>query len=95
MDQLPRDIADLCGIQMDRSVPALVARDTSPPSLSLTKGDDEVYTLTYRDREIGWINTVTLDRKEGHTYRAVSATGMVKHCWSLTLAKTFLIETAI
>lgn len=95
MDQLPRDIADLCGIQMDRSVPALVARDSSPPSLFLTKGENGVYTLTYRDREIGWINTVSLDHRDGNTYRAVSATGMVKHCWSLTLAKTFLIETAI
>ena len=95
MDQLPRDIADLCGIQMDRSAPAPLARGTMTPALTLVQGEDGVYTLSYRGKSLGWIGSIKLDRREGNSYRAISATGTVKHCWSLGLAKAFLIETAI
>lgn len=95
MDMLPRDIADLCGIQMDRSPPAPVAGCRMPEALTLTQGEDGVYTLSYRGETLGWIGPIKLDRREGNAYRAISATGMVKHCWSLGLAKEYLIETAI
>jgi len=95
MDMLPRDIADLCGIRMDRSPPAPLAREPMGTALTLTQGDDGVYTLSYRGETLGWIGSIKLNRREGNTYRAISASGTVKHCWSLGLAKAFLIETAI
>lgn len=94
MDMLPRDIADLCAIRLERSA-RTAAPGTLSPSLSLTQGDDGVYTLTYRGDVLGWIGSLAQDRREGNTYRAISTSGGVRHCPSLKLAKDFLIAAAI
>jgi len=96
MDMLPRDIVDLCGIVMDAPTPAPApARrgvDSSP--FSLTQEDNGIYTLSYRGDVLGWIGSVQTDRTEGKTYRAITASGEVHHCYSLATAQCAIIAAA-
>lgn len=94
MDHLPKHIADMVGILLDGPTVAQ-ERGTMSPGLQVLDGDDGVSTVKYGDLVMGWVNQIKLDRREGMTYRAMTPTGSVRHCWSMNMAKAWLIEEAI
>ena len=95
MDTLPRDIVDLCGIVMDPMPAPCARRGVDPSPLTLTQGKDGIYTVSYRGAVLGWIGSLVSDRREGKTYRAITASGAVYHCYSLATAKSAIIAAAI
>ena len=91
MSELPRYIADLCGIiDHDEYVPGLGQPSLSNP-LKMVQDHTGVWTVTYGLEEVGWISKVTVPNKEGTNYRAVSVHGAFKHCPSLLLARSFVL----
>ncbi len=95
MDMLPNHIVDLCGIVMGASHDPCTRRGVDPSPLTMTQGKDGIYTVSYRGAVLGWIGSLGSDRREGKTYRAITASGAVHHCYSLATAKNTIIAAAI
>jgi hypothetical protein len=95
MNHLPKDIVDLCGIKMGDTTRAPAGAGTIPPALVVVEDGEGVSTLEYNGMTIGWINEIKLNSRELKTYRAMTVRGTVRHCWSMTMAKAWLIEEAI
>lgn len=92
MNELPKHIADLCGIITDKLEQDRIARETAQSSLKLLKDDDDdVWSVVYNDEEIGWINKITYANRDQAHYRAVSVHGAMKHTYSLALARSFVM----
>lgn len=92
MSELPRYIADLCGIIDQRTnIPSIGRPETSSP-LQMVQDKDGVWIVTFDNNEIGWITRVTISNRLGQKYRAVTNNGVFKHCESLTSARSFIME---
>ncbi|KPK37449.1 MAG: hypothetical protein AMJ65_14535 [Phycisphaerae bacterium SG8_4] len=88
---LPREIADLCGIiDSVEYVPGL-GQPSLPSPLQTVKDHNNVWTVIYNNNEIGWINKIGLKVRDEYKYRAVAANGSVKHCPNFNLARSFIV----
>jgi len=96
MNMLPAFISDMCGIVMPRDhAPYACRREAARSPLSMTQDDEGIYTVTYQGHVLGWIGSMNVDRMEGKSYRAISASGAVYRCPSLRLAKNAIVAAAI
>ena len=92
MSEIPREIADLCGIIDKKETVHTIGRPSLPPPLQITRGSKgDIWTVVYNLEEIGWITKITVPSRDGNKYRAVSAHGAFKHCSSLDLARSFIM----
>lgn len=94
MIDLPRHIADLCGLLME---PVTTLPKTERPAVAVNpiqfvSNDDGTMTLTYFGKVVGWVNKTKLDRRNEMAFRAMSVHGNVRMCWSLSMAKDWLLE---
>jgi len=92
MSELPRYIADLCGVIDEQEIILTIGRPSMPAPLQVTrdyKGD--MWTVVYNLEEIGWITKIMVQSRDGNKYRAVSAHGAFKHCGSLDSARSFIM----
>lgn len=90
--ELPKHIADTCGIKMSGPEPQAPAGEFQ--ALKTSWDDtDQVMSISYRDQVVGWINEVK--GSDGPKYRALSINGYVKHCYTQSIAMNWLIEEAI
>lgn len=93
MTELPKEIADMCGVMIDaKSVPTIPVEEFRPIK-ALWDDTDQVMTIRYRDSVVGWINDANTET--GPKYRALSVNGHIKHCYTQSLAMNWLIEEAI
>lgn len=92
MAELPKHIADMCGIVTSdpQSQPTVENFQAVKAEWDDT---DEVMTISYRDQVMGWINQIK--RPDGPKYRALSVNHQIKHCYTQTQAMNWLIEEAI
>ena len=91
MSELPRYIADLCGIIDSRTYMPAFGRPQLSAPIQMVKDHDGVWTVTYNNEEIGWISQVNVPSRDGNRYRAVSVHGGFKHCSNLSLARSFVM----
>lgn len=92
MSELPKHIADLCGIITDKLEQKTFGRGEIKSPLQVTKDEkDNIWIVTYNDTEIGWITPITYANRDNTHYRAVSVHGQMKHTYSLGLAKSFIM----
>jgi len=92
MVDLPKHIADMCGIIEERDVILGWGRSTVQNPVQVAKDKDGCYTVAYNGNEIGWITPITVHSKHGHKYRAVSVHGAFKHTYSVDGARDFIME---
>lgn len=91
MSELPRYIADLCGVIDEREHVFANGRSTMSSPFQMVKDHEGVWTLTYDNEEIGYITLINVASRDGNRYRAVSVHGGFKHCTSLGLARSFIM----
>ena len=92
MTDLPKHIADLCGIITDKLEQKTFGRGEIKSPLQMVKDDDEdLWTVTYNGQEIGWITPITYANRDSTHYRAVSVHGPMKHTYTLGLARSFIM----
>jgi hypothetical protein len=92
MNELPKHIADLCGIITDTLEAPTFGRGEIKSPLQVIKDDDQdLWTVTYNGEEIGWITPITYANRDAKHYRAVSVHGPMKHTYSLGLARSFIM----
>jgi hypothetical protein len=91
MSELPRYIADLCGIIDSKTYLPAYGRPQPTAPLQMVQDKDGVWIVTYDNEEIGWITKISITNRDGNLYRAVSTHGAFKHCASLSLARSFIM----
>ena len=92
MTDLPKHIADLCGVLMERQETPTYGRGELQSPLQMTKDEHEnLWTVTYNGDEIGWITPITYANRDSTHYRAVSVHGQMKHTYTLGLARSFIM----
>lgn len=89
---LPKHIADICGIKMSEPVSRAPVEEFKAVKASWDD-TDQVMSISYRDQVVGWINEVK--DVDGPKYRALSVNGQIKHCYTQSIAMNWLIEEAI
>ena len=89
MPDLPKEIADMCGVVMD---PVSTKTQSQPHDglLKLSQGPDGVYEMTYNDHKVGWIQQVKGSQEA--KYQALSVHGRITYHWTLDSAQNFLME---
>lgn len=93
MAELPKHIADMCGVIVDvGATPTIPTQEYQAVKVSRNETDQAV-TISYRDSVVGWINDANTET--GPKYRALSVNGQVKHCYTQSIAMNWLIEEAI
>ena len=93
---LPKHIADLCGLLMEPAAPpktALPKVAVPANPIQLVPNDDGTMTLTYFGKVVGWLNKTKLDGRESLSYRAMSIHGDIKFCGSVNSAKDWLLAS--
>lgn len=95
MIDLPKHIADLCGLLMEPVTPPKMVPQASAPAnpIQLVISDDGTMTLAYFGKVIGWINKTKLDQREGMSFRAMSIHGDLKLCYSVSSARSWLLAS--
>jgi len=91
MAELPKHIADLCGVVDQEEVVLGVGRPYLPGPIQMIKDHTGVWTVTYGPEEIGWVSQIGTKMRQESKYRAVSVHGEVKHCYSLESARQWLL----
>jgi hypothetical protein len=91
MNELPKYIADLCGVVDQDEIVLGVGRPYLPSPIQMIKDHTGVWTVTYGPEEIGWVNQIGSKMRQDSKYRAVSVHGAVKHCGSLDAARSFIM----
>ena len=92
MNQLPKHIADMCGVVIAKTQSQAPAEEFQ--AINAVWDDmDEAMIINYRDAVIGWVNDVESNRS--YKYRALSKNGQVKHFYTVSRAIGWLIEEAI
>lgn len=89
MPDLPKEIADMCGIVLD-PVSTKTQSQTNDTLLKITQGPDGVYEVTYNDHKVGWIQPVKSDGEK--KYQAMSVHGRISYHWTFESAHNFLME---
>jgi hypothetical protein len=92
MVDLPKHIADMCGIIEDTEVVLGWGRSTVRNPVHTGKDKDGCYTITYNGEAVGWITPITVHSRNGHKFRAVSVHGAFKHTYSVASAREFIME---
>jgi hypothetical protein len=93
MNELPKSIADLCGVMLDAVAAARPQeRQKYDNPIQWKQEGDGTLTLTMFDQVVGWANPTKLDRRDGNAFRAVSVHGDVRLCWSERMARDWLLE---
>jgi hypothetical protein len=91
MNELPKYIADLCGVVDQDEIILGIGRPSLPSPIQMIKDHTGVWTVTYGPEEIGWVNQIGSKMRQDSKYRAVSVHGAVKHCGSLDAARSFIM----
>jgi hypothetical protein len=91
MAELPKYIADLCGVIDEDEVILGIGRPHLPSPIQMIKDHTGVWTVTYGPEEIGWVNQIGTKMRQDSKYRAVSVHGEVKHCHTLSAARSFIM----
>lgn len=91
MSDLPKEIADMCGILVGRKTQPSVPEEDIP-LLNMRQDKDGIYLVTYRDSNVGWIEPLKKNASHPEKYRALSVHGRIGYFWSLDMARTFLME---
>jgi hypothetical protein len=60
--------------------------------INLVRNDDATYTLTYRERDVGYISKVVRYATKQRLWRLVSIYGQIEYAPSLKSAKRRLLE---
>lgn len=92
MSELPRYIADLCGVMDDTEVMVGWGRSEMRNPVQMIKHKDGCWALSFQGQEVGWINPISVRNKHEHRYRALSIHGSLRHTLSLSEARSFLME---
>jgi hypothetical protein len=91
MSELPKHIADLCGVIDDNEIILGLGQPALSNPLKMVKDHTGVWTVSYGPDEIGWVNQIGSKMRQDSKYRAVSAHGQVKHCQTLSAARSFIM----
>jgi hypothetical protein len=93
-DTLPRAIADLVGIvfgEPKKPKPAPI-NAPRPSPISMVENGDGTYTVLRFRKVVGWINPVHLaGDRDG--FKALTVHGEIKNCYSMRLAREFLLSS--
>lgn len=92
MTELPKHIADMCGIITEKLEPTTYGRGEIQSPLQMVKDEKEkLWTVLYNNEEIGWITPITYANRDSTHFRAVSVHGQMKHTYTLGLAQSFIM----
>ena len=91
MVDLPKYIADLCGVIDENETVLGIGRPYLSGPIQMVKDHTGVWTVTYGPEEIGWVNQIGTKMRQDNKYRAVSVHGEVKHCHTLSGARSFIM----
>jgi len=89
--ELPKHIADMCGIVSAKTQSQASAEDFQAVK-ALWDDTDGVMIISHRDKQVGFIVESKSDK--GPKYRALTINNRVGHFYSANQAMTWLIEEA-
>jgi len=95
MVELPKHIADLCGILDVKEIALGWGRYETQSPLRMTQEKDDQWIVTYNNEEIGCITRIRKSKGSIDPYAAVSIYGSFQRCSSFHEAKSFLMEECI
>lgn len=88
--ELPKHIADMCGIKAAPKAKILLQSANEFEAITKNVDENGVIQISYRDKTIGWIaefNEGNVDR-----FRALTVNGKITRCYSYTHAFNTLFE---
>jgi len=89
MQDMPVDLSSFLNSMFKNQEVVMTQPVAREPSVSFTKDQDGVWTLSHNGTTLGWVNRVTYDAK----YRAMSAvTNSMETFYSLENARNYLYE---
>lgn len=91
MTDLPKEIADLCGVVMEPETEAPIIQGNKS-LFQMQQDKDGIYRVTYDGQNVGWIEPVPKNAYHPEKYRALSVHGKLGYFWTLDVAKSFLME---
>ncbi len=86
--ELPRHIADMCGIIIDGNKPAKVGNSNTALSLTCERGDDGITEIAYNGSVIGWVKKCGREN-----YQAMTPRGDLKRCYTHQLALNHIVAS--
>jgi hypothetical protein len=91
MSDLPKEIADMCGVVVGSKTEA-PPQENNESLFQMQQDKDGIYRVTYNGENVGWIEPVPKNAYHPEKYRALSVHGKLGYFWTLDVARTFLME---
>ena len=92
MSDLPKEIADMCGVVTEPEKPRMKDQLENDLNLKVEQDKDGIFRVSYRDENVGWIEPMPKNAYHPEKYRALSVHGRLGYFWTLDMATTFLME---
>jgi len=86
--ELPKHIADMCGIVIDGIGSAKVGNSNAALSLTCERGDDGITEITYNGSVIGWVK-----KCERENYQAMTPRGDIGQYYTHRLALNYIVAS--